>query len=98
MNVRLAEAAVAELEQVADRIAETNPARALRVFAEIRAACEGLADMPERFQLVPRYEHTQIRRRVHGEYLIFYRVADEAVDILHILHGAMDYERFLFED
>ncbi len=54
--------------------------------------------MPERFQLVPRYEHTQIRRRVHGEYLIFYRLAEQVADILHILRGAAERQRFLFTD
>lgn len=98
MNVRLTGSAETELEAIVDYIAATNPERAMRLLSELRAACEGLSDMPERFQLVPRYEEARIRRRVHGDYLIFYRVAPEAVDILHILHGAMDYERLLFPD
>ena len=52
--------------------------------------------MPQAFPLVPRFEHTGIRRRVHGNYLIFYRIGPDAVDIIHIMHGAMDYERLLF--
>jgi plasmid stabilization system protein ParE len=47
---------------------------------------------------VPRYEHWGIRRCVHGNYLIFYRVREESVDIVHILHGATDYESLLFPD
>jgi toxin ParE1/3/4 len=39
-----------------------------------------------------------VRRRVHGNYLIFYRAGAEAVEVLHILHGGMDYERVLFPD
>lgn len=35
---------------------------------------------------------------MHGNYLIFFRVSDEAVDVLHILHGARDYEKLLFGD
>jgi plasmid stabilization system protein ParE len=31
-------------------------------------------------------------------YLIFYRVSDEGVEILHVLHGARDYEAILFPD
>lgn len=37
-----------------------------------------------------------MRHRVHGNYLIFYRVETEAVVVLHILHGAMDYAGLLF--
>jgi len=98
MIVRFTQSAETELEAIMVYIAASNPERALRLFLELRAACEGLSDMPERFPLVPRYDEAMIRRRVHGDYLIFYRVGSEAVDILHILHGAMDYERLLFPD
>lgn len=50
------------------------------------------------FPLVPRYEHTGVRRRPHGDYLIFYRVGADTVDILHILNGAQNYEAILFPD
>jgi toxin ParE1/3/4 len=98
MIVRFTRAAEADLDKLADFVAVTNPDRALRLVLELRSSCEGLSDMPERFQLVPRFEDLQIRRRVHGDYLIFYRVRAEAVDILHILHGAMDYEALLFSN
>jgi plasmid stabilization system protein ParE len=52
--------------------------------------------MPSRYPLIPRYEERGIRRRPHGNYLIFYRIKADVVEILHILHGAMDYESILF--
>ena len=55
-----------------------------------------LGDMPRAFPLVPRYEHTGVRRLPHGNYLIFYRVAETQVEILHILNGAQNYEPLLF--
>lgn len=54
--------------------------------------------MPERYPLLPRHRSSGIRRRVHGNYLIFYRVEGDIVEIVHILHGAMDYEAVLFPD
>jgi plasmid stabilization system protein ParE len=54
--------------------------------------------MPHRFQLVPRYERESVRRRIADNYLIFYRVGDGSVEILHILHGARDYEQILFPE
>ena len=45
---------------------------------------------------MPRYESAGIRRRVYGNYLIFYRVNVSAVEVLHILHGARDYEQIIF--
>jgi plasmid stabilization system protein ParE len=87
-----------DLEAIGDFIARDNPARALSFVRELRAACLGLAEFPARFALVPRYETEGVRHRVHGNYLIFYRVGDGTVDVLHILHGAMDYAGVLFPE
>lgn len=52
--------------------------------------------MPRAFPMVPRYEKTGIRRSPYQNYLVFYRVAETRVEILHILNGAQDYEAVLF--
>ncbi|MFL5060413.1 MAG: type II toxin-antitoxin system RelE/ParE family toxin [Xanthobacteraceae bacterium] len=64
---------------------------------ELRVACDALADAPQS-QSVPRHEHTGVRRRVHGHYLIFFRVVGEVIEVLHVLHGARDYESILFPE
>jgi plasmid stabilization system protein ParE len=96
MIVHLSAEAEHDLEVIGDYIASDNPARALSFLQELRSKCLGLADMPERFPLVPRYEATGVRRRGHGDYLIFYRVEAEKVIILHILHGARNYNTIFF--
>jgi toxin ParE1/3/4 len=30
--------------------------------------------------------------------LNFYRIGDDSIDVLHVLHGAMDYEPLLFPE
>jgi toxin ParE1/3/4 len=95
-DVLLTDAALADLSAIALHIASSNPARALSFIDELEAACQGLADTPERFAIVPRYEAMGVRRRVHGNYLIFYRVCAPQVEVLHILHGAMDHDAVLF--
>jgi toxin ParE1/3/4 len=52
--------------------------------------------MPKAFALVPRHEHTGVRRRPYRNYLIFYRIAADIVEVPHVLHGAQDYETILF--
>jgi plasmid stabilization system protein ParE len=47
---------------------------------------------------VPRLEHLGIRRHPFGNYLIFYRVGTNAIEVVHVLHGARDYERLLFPE
>jgi len=85
-----------DLEQIADYITEHNPRRALSFIRELRSECVDFVDSPNSFALVARYEHHGIRRRVHGNYLIFYRVETAKVVIIHILHGATDYGAILF--
>jgi plasmid stabilization system protein ParE len=53
-------------------------------------------EMPRAFPLVPRYEARGVRRVVHGGYLVFYAVAEQQVEVVHVLNGARDYEPILF--
>jgi toxin ParE1/3/4 len=94
--VELTAEAERDLETIGDWISSDNPARAASFVEELLTACLGLAEFPERFPLVPRYERHGVRHRVHGNYLIFYRVQAEKVAVLHVLHGAMDYADLLF--
>jgi len=69
---------------------------ALKFVQELK--CDSLADAPRGYPLMPRYEHLGIRRRPFGNYLIFYRVGADAIEVVHILHGARDYEPLLFPE
>jgi toxin ParE1/3/4 len=96
MIVVITAAAENDLESIADRIAQDSPSRALTFIAELRHRCETLIDAPKGYVLVPRYEALGIRRRPYRDYLIFYRLNGETIEILHVLHGARDYEAILF--
>jgi toxin ParE1/3/4 len=90
--------AEADLEHIGDTIAVDSPARALSFIQELRDRCETLAQFPKAYPLVPRYEDRGVRRRVHGNYSIFYRIGLETIDVLHVLHSARDYEPLLFPE
>ncbi len=96
MIVEFTAAAEADFEAIGGYIAQDNPVRTLSFLRELSRRCMELADMPEAWPIVPRYEHQGIRRRVHGRYLIFYRVAEGRIVVLHVLNGAMDVETTLF--
>ena len=91
MKVILTPTAQRELEAIGDYIALDNPRQADRFLGELLGTCQRLSEFPKRFPLVDRYETHAIRRCLHGNYLIFYRIEPELVRILHILHGASDY-------
>ncbi|MHC5232748.1 type II toxin-antitoxin system RelE/ParE family toxin [Brucella sp. LJL56] len=57
-----------------------------------------IAASAEAFPLVPRYEKQGIRRKIHGNYLIFYRVDADQLVVVHILHGARDYAAIIPEN
>jgi plasmid stabilization system protein ParE len=96
VKVWLTRQAEADLEHIGDFIAQDNPERALTFITELREKCLTLAEFPEAFPLVPRYQQFGVRRRIHGNYLIFYAIDGTDIFVLHVLHGAMDYESILF--
>lgn len=95
MKVVLTAEALSDLERIGDYIAQDNPLRARSFVAELLGKARGLADLPEGFPLVPRFAHLGIRPRLYGNYLIFYRVDAQQITVIHILHGARDYEVLL---
>lgn len=98
MRVAFTETAVADLESIFEWIARENPPRAAAFLELLRERCLQLGELPRMFPLVPRYESLGVRRRPIGDYCIFYRVSVDTVAILHVLHGARDYESLLFPD
>lgn len=98
MKVVITADALNDLEQIGDYIARDNPERARTFVAELLTKAQGLSNLPKGFPLVPRYADHGIRRRAHGAYLIFYRIEEARVTVIHILHGARDYEALLFPE
>jgi toxin ParE1/3/4 len=84
--VRYNRRAVRDLEAIADYIRAQSPTAAERVRERIEKLIHGLADFPHQGS---RTDEAGIRRLVATPfpYLIFYRIKDEAVIILHIRHG-----------
>lgn len=92
MKVLLSSAAESDLEAIADHIAADSPSHALAFIRTLRAKCEDIANFPRRFPAVERYAREAVRRRVHGNYLIFYRIDADAITILRIINGAQDHD------
>lgn len=96
MKVVITDQAEADLIEIGEFIRPHNPKRAITFVDELLDRCDTLADMPNAFPLIPRYESHGIRRCVHRDYLIFYRINKNLIEVIHILHGARDYEALLF--
>jgi toxin ParE1/3/4 len=97
VEVVITAAAKRDLIGIADYIRPHNPGRAASFVEELLDHCQTLAEeLPLRHPLVPRFEHHGIRRGVHADYLIFYRGGTRFIEVIHILHGAREYEALLF--
>jgi toxin ParE1/3/4 len=95
-KVNLSTEAIQDIAAIGDEISQYSPRRAATFTDDIGVEFELLREMPERFAKVRR--HANLRRKVFGKYLIFYRVSEASVDIVHIIHGAMNYEAILFPE
>ena len=96
MKVVITAAAKADLLAIRRYIEADNSSRALSFVEELLDRCLALADTPRAYPLVPRYERFGIRRCVHGNDLIFYRLQPEQIEVIHVLQGARDIEAMLF--
>ena len=93
MKVAFTSEAREDLRDIAEHIATDAPRRALSFIQELRESARGMGRTPRAYPMDPRYESVALRRRVHGNYLILYRIVGDRVDILRIIHGARDHVR-----
>ena len=87
---RFSLAALRDLQEILDYIAQDNPAQARRVRDALRGRCRRLADFPEAALLRPELGEG-IRVAVHGSYLILYSPrGGRGIVSERVVHGARD--------
>jgi plasmid stabilization system protein ParE len=96
VKVILSRNAERDLEEIGDWISHDNPERAVSFVAELREACKAIGSSPRGYPLVDQARDPTLRRKVHGNYLIFFDIGTKTIHVLHILHGARDYAQVIF--
>lgn len=81
--------AAADLDAIADYIAEDNPRRAKSFIEELLALCAEIPSMPKAFPARPELGDG-VRVALHGRYMIFFRDIPGELRIERILHGSRD--------
>ena len=89
-----------DLAGLADYVGRTNADAGLRFLAAAEKELRRLAEMPGLGSIWesdnPRLEGIRVSRiRRFKNYLIFYRALDDGIEVVRVLHGARDIERFL---
>lgn len=96
MKVVFSQNAEQDLEGIADWIARDNPERARSFVADLVMACKAIGRAPRGYPLVDRRRDPTLRRRIHGNHLIFFEIGSKEIEILHVIHGARDYAQVVF--
>ena len=91
MEYRLSPPAQRDFESIWDYIAQDDPEAAAAFTLALRAKVETIADQPKIGRrcddLLP-----GLRKFPARNYLIFYRIHSDHIEILRVLHGARDIE------
>ena len=79
------------LEEAVEYIANDSPAAARQLATMVVVAAESLADLSERGRIVPELGDRRYRELLVSSYRLVYRVSEEAVNIVAVVHGARDF-------
>jgi plasmid stabilization system protein ParE len=88
MKIEWTEPAVSDLEMVRDYIAKDSEFYALRFVERIFEVLEKVAVFPKSGRIVPEAEDNSIREIFFYSYRIMYRIKDDSILVLTIIHGA----------
>ncbi len=91
MRCRLTLAAEQDLADLSQHVALDDPQAAVAILDVIEAKCSLLAQYPEldrpREELLPK-----LRSFPASNYVIFYRIALDEIQVIRILHGSRDVQ------
>jgi toxin ParE1/3/4 len=69
-------------------IAADSPKYAQRVVDQITRKARNIGVMPRAASMVPEYSRPDIREVFLYQYRVIYRILDDRIDILAVVHGA----------
>ncbi|MGH9550369.1 MAG: type II toxin-antitoxin system RelE/ParE family toxin [Terriglobales bacterium] len=96
-RLRFTVQALQDFQDIHDYIAKDNVDIALEFIERLEERCNELIEMPgmgrKRDELAPGMRSSGV-----GDYLIFYRVDKEDLEIMHVLHGRRDLPEIFGKD
>jgi toxin ParE1/3/4 len=95
MNVHWTEAALADLRAAEAYVARHSPQYARSLVERIFDRSEVLADQPYIGPMVPEYDDETLRELFEDPYRIIYRVLEQQIDIVAVVHAARRMPRGL---
>ena len=90
MKVHWTETAESHLDAIYEYIAQDSPTYALRTVDRITKKSQQIAEFPFSGRRVPEYDMDQIREVFVGPYRIIYHIKSDQIDVVAVIHGAMN--------
>lgn len=81
------------MDAICAHIALDSPAYAKRMVDRLTRRSQQIADFPFSGRRVPEYDIDKIREVIEGPYRIIYHIKPEQIDVVAVIHGAMDVLR-----
>ena len=93
MKVYWTKTAEKHLDAIYSYIAQNSPVYGKRIVDRLTRRSEQIALHPRSGRMVPEYESDTIREIIEGPYRIIYRIKSDQINILAVIHGAMNMSR-----
>ena len=87
MRVHWTNRALDLLLLIHEQVAQTSPVYADRLVDRLTARSEQLQTFPRSGRVVPEYERDDVRELIEKPYRIIYRVREEQLDVLAVIHS-----------
>ncbi len=94
MKVHWTDTAQKHLDSIYNYIEQNSPEYAKRMVDRLTRRSQQISLHPLSGRSVPEYEAKQIREVIEGPYRIIYYIKPDQIDILAVIHGAMDILRY----
>ena len=89
MRLRLSLHVPADLEEIADRIAQDRPRQAVRMLRQLHERMKEIARQPQLYRLRPKLG-PEARLASMGNYVILFRIRKNTVRIERVVYGSRD--------
>ena len=93
MKVHWTETSEGHLDAIYAYIAQDSTPYALRTIDRITKKAQQIGAFPLSGRRVPEYDIDQIREVFVGSYRIIYHIKPDQIDVLAVIHGAMEILR-----
>ena len=90
MKVHWTDTAEGHLAAIYSYIAQDSPEYARRMVDRLTRRSQQIAEFPFSGRRVPEYDVDQIREVIEGSFRIIYHIKADQIDVLAVIHGAMD--------